>query len=92
MRICVNIKYQRSDSLLEIIYNKLLSTYSDSKEMTNRIVLLQKNWCALRDEHCNIAYEKYEDGGGNFKWIIYLNCLLELTENRIKELQLLLNN
>lgn len=86
MRICANLAYQRSDSILVSIYNQLL-TESTSKEKVI-LINLQKQWRAFRDRHCGVVWDKYE--GGSMQSIVYLVCLREMTENRVKELRLLL--
>lgn len=86
MRICANLAYQRSDSILVSIYYRLL-TESTSKEKVI-LINLQKQWRAFRDRHCGVVWDKYE--GGSMQSIVYLICLREMTENRVEELKLLL--
>ena len=88
-RICANLAYQKSDSLLVVVYNKLLKeTVTPSAK--EKIIQLQKEWRALRDKHCSILWESYGTPAGSNASINILNCLTLLTNNRIKELELLL--
>jgi uncharacterized protein YecT (DUF1311 family) len=87
-RICANLAYQKSDSLLVIVYKKLLVD-QDSDSGRNYIIKLQKEWRSFRDKHCNIVWERYK--GGSMQASAFLSCLTELTNNRRKELEALLS-
>ena len=89
-RICANLAYQKSDSLLVIIYEKLLKEATSQIEK-EKIIQLQKNWRELRDKHCAILWESHGIPSSNHAAISILNCLTLLTNNRIRELELLLN-
>ena len=89
-RICANLTFQKTDSLLIITYGSLLlkskGHYIDSLE--DKIIKMQTTWRLFRDQHCAIIYDSYEGCGGcHQRAIDYLNCLTELTEDRIKELR-----
>jgi len=89
-RICANLAFQRSDSLLTIVYDSLLqiATERNAKTMKEKIVALQKTWRKLRDQHCTIIYDQYKNCGGcHQQAIAYLNCLREMTDSRIIELE-----
>ena len=88
LRICANMAYQRSDSMLVEIYNRLLAESSSKEKIT--LINLQKQWRAFRDRHCGVVWNKYE--GGSMQSIVYLNCLREMTENRVEELRLLIED
>ncbi len=88
VRICANLKYQISDSLLVIIYKKLL-TDQDSDSARNYIIQLQKEWRSFRDKHCKITW--FEGGSGHTNAIRYMDCLTHLTNNRRIELEMLLS-
>jgi len=88
-RICANLQYQESDSLLNISYRLLLT---ELKNKASELALLkesQKEWANYRNKHCKIYYEIYE--GGSLQSIAYMNSLTELTNNRTKELNNLLH-
>lgn len=89
-RICANLAYQKSDSLLAIIYDSLLIVARNigGDSTKHKIIILQKTWRTFRDKHYEIIDETYEDCGGcHQRAIDYLNCLRELTDHRILELK-----
>lgn len=88
-RVCANLKFQKSDSLLTIIYKKLLKEAEANKNTAQykNIVQLQNSWRKLRDQHCTIVYDLYNGGSGNFQAISYLGCLTDMTNSRTKELK-----
>lgn len=89
-RICANLSFQKSDSLLALIYDDLLklSKTNASKDMHQKIVEMQLNWRKFRDSHCEIIYDSYENCGGcHQRAISYLVCMKELTDIRIEELR-----
>ena len=88
-RICANLKYQKSDSLLVIVYKKFLSEQT-TDSARKYIIDLQKDWRVFRDKHCSIVWNK--EGTGNVQAAAYLNCLTELTNHRRKELESLFAN
>lgn len=84
--ICANLQYQASDSLLILIYDKLIAE-AETDSAKNYIVQLQKDWRAFRDKHCQIVWEQYKGGVGFSKNIAYLQCLTQLTDHRCQELE-----
>ncbi|MDX1936762.1 MAG: lysozyme inhibitor LprI family protein [Flavihumibacter sp.] len=89
-RVCANLAFQKSDSLLIITYDSLLKVvktyHSDNFKL--KLEKMQQNWRKMRDSHCGIIYDSYENCGAcHSRSIAYLNCLKELTDNRIKELK-----
>jgi len=91
-KICANIAFQKSDSLLAIIYDSLIlkakTKGHDIDSLEYKIIKMQTTWRAFRDQHCAIIYENYgESSSGHLRAIDWLYCLRELTEDRIKELR-----
>ena len=86
-RICANLRFQKSDSLLTVLYKKLLSE-QQTDAAKNYLVNLQKSWRKFRDAHCSIIWKQFE--GGSIQAEEYLNCLTELTNHRRQELEKLL--
>jgi uncharacterized protein YecT (DUF1311 family) len=89
-KICANLAFQKSDSLLVIIYDSLLNKakahFIDS--LQSKLIKMQAYWRKLRDEHCGIIYDSYNNCGScHQRAITYLYCLKELTDDRIKELR-----
>lgn len=88
-KICANLAFQKSDSLLVVIYdslvNKAKAHFIDS--LQSKLIKMQAYWRKFRDEHCGIIYDSYSNCGFcHQRAIAYLNCLKELTDGRIKEL------
>jgi len=86
-KICINLTYQKSDSLLVIVYKKLLQEQASDTER-DKIISIQKDWRQFRDKHCAIVWDSYK--GGSLQSTVYLKCLTELTDNRRRELESLL--
>lgn len=89
-RICANLSFQKSDSLLALIYDSvlILSQTNSSKHTHQKIVEMQAKWRNFRDSHCEIIYDSYDNCGAcHQRAISYLICLKELTNTRIEELK-----
>lgn len=89
-KICANLAFQKSDSLLTLIYNSFLNKakghFVDSLKF--KVTLMQSSWRKFRDEHCAIIWDSYKDCGScNIRAVAYLTCLKELTDGRIIELK-----
>jgi uncharacterized protein YecT (DUF1311 family) len=89
-RICANLAFQRSDSILVMVYEDILTRakthYID--DLSNRVIQLQTTWRLFRDQHCEIVYAGYEGCGGcHQRHIDHLYCLTELTKDRIVQLE-----
>ena len=92
IRICANLTYQKSDSLLTTVYNDILDIATDHHidNLTEKVTEMQATWRAFRDQHCGIVYNGFEGCGScHIRSITYLLCLTELTDNRRKELETL---
>ncbi|MBK9285690.1 MAG: DUF1311 domain-containing protein [Sphingobacteriaceae bacterium] len=90
-RICANLSFQKSDSILTQVYDSLLwiSKTNTIDSLTDKLIRLQKTWRTFRDQHCKIIYDSYAGCGGcHIRAISYLFCLRELTDNRIVELRI----
>lgn len=86
-RICANLAFQKSDSLLAVLYESLLLDVADTGSSKMKIINMQVTWRRLRDQRCEIVYDQYEGCGScHARAIAYLNCLKEMTDNRIKEI------
>ena len=91
LRICANLAYQKSDSILNSTYQEIISELDDHDQIRvkNQLKVAQQNWISFRDEHCEIYSDIYE--GGSLSMVIFMQCLDEVTHNRIQELQTLLD-
>ena len=92
-RACLNLAFQKSDSILTDLYNRMIEIFQtseleDIKKKEAGFIELQNEWREFRDKHCKI-YSAYFDGSasGHTKGSVYLGCLKELTEDRISELK-----
>lgn len=92
-RACLNLAFQKSDSILTDLYNRMIEIFEtseleDIKKKEAEFIELQNEWREFRDKHCKI-YSAYFDGSasGHTRGSVYLVCLKELTENRISELK-----
>lgn len=93
IQICANLAFQKSDSSLTVAYNNLLKVDKviNNQPLKMKVVGMQKKWRDLRDDHCAIIYDEYEGCGGcHEQAIAYMTCLKELTDDRTKELEKLI--
>ena len=76
--------YKKADSVLNVRYKKLTAKLgnSDAKKI---LIKAQRAWISYRDAHCSYTESFYE--GGSMQPLVYFDCLLQLTTNRIKELE-----
>ena len=89
-RICANLAFQKSDSLLTIIYDSILIKAKEHliDSLEQKVIKMHTTWRYFRDQHCQIIYDSYNHpGSAHLQAIDYLICLTELTEYRIKELR-----
>jgi uncharacterized protein YecT (DUF1311 family) len=86
-RVCANLAFQKSDSLLVVIYDSLILATEKEDKVKRNIIKLQSTWRKFRDQHCALIYDKYEGCQAcNQQAIDYLDCLRGLTEQRINHL------
>jgi len=86
LRICANLQFQESDSILNITYQKILKEIDTGNINISRFNFIssQEKWIGYRDKHCNLYWEMYE--GGSLQSIVYLNCLTYFSNERRGEL------
>lgn len=80
---------QRAEKKLDTIYGKLKKSLSDIDK--NSLVKSQNYWIKFRDSNCNFKSLK-ESEGGVIANKLYIDCLIQTTEIRIKELTELLTD
>ncbi|MHB1277628.1 MAG: lysozyme inhibitor LprI family protein [Bacteroidia bacterium] len=80
-RICLNLEFQKQDSIMNVLFALKLSTLSDSLQ------------AALKQEHAGwvlerrkISEEVSRGFSGNMLGIIYLQSMVEITRQRIEVL------
>lgn len=87
-RICLNLKFQQLDSVMNLLFKQLLGfTSSDSLKKT--LINNQLVWVANRRIQSEIVSEGFT---GNSSGIIYLSCMNTSTESRIRELEFIVNH
>lgn len=75
--------YKKSDAKLAIVYKKVQK--ETQGEVGKKLLLdAQRTWIKYKEAHCKSASAIYE--GGSMQPLIYLNCLTEITTERIKQL------
>lgn len=90
LRICANMNFQKSDSILNMIYEAVLQKCEELQLPNVGDTIKQANldWIKYRDRHCKVYWTMYE--GGTFQSIVFLNCLTKITDERREELEVLL--
>ena len=99
VRYCANLALQKSDSILKLYYDSLLTVMtefevhfkgdaedpdSNAYMLKTSFIRLQENWRQHRSAHCKLYWPK--DGNSNHYASIYMNCMRYLTELRIQDL------
>ena len=79
--------YKKADAKMAITYKKVQKeTLSD---IDKKLLLdAQRTWIKYKEAHCKSASASY--AGGSIQPLIYFNCLTEITQERIKQLNIYL--
>lgn len=82
--------YGKADKELNVAYKKLKSKLNESQkiELTNA----QKAWIKFRDMNCKFKSQGNDDGGGPYENKMKIDCLIQSTIERTKELTELTND
>lgn len=90
---CAKQQFDEQDRLLNIAYQALLNAIPATNDPgisgeSPRALLVkaQRRWVDFRDADCKAKYQVF--AGGTIRNVIYLGCMRERTEQRIKELAL----
>jgi uncharacterized protein YecT (DUF1311 family) len=88
---CAKQQFEQQDKLLNAAYQAALQVVPSVNEPgttgeTPRALLVkaQRRWVEFRDADCKAKYQVF--AGGTIRNAIYLGCMRERTEQRIKEL------
>ena len=81
--------YNSTNKELNIVYNKLLQKYNPADKKA--LVESQKDWLKFRESNCNFK-SKDKSEGGVISNKIKISYQIDMTQQRIKELQELLCN
>jgi uncharacterized protein YecT (DUF1311 family) len=84
MNQCAQQNYQRSDQVLNQVYQDLRATLSTPAK--NQLQAAETAWLSFRDADC--AFERSQFEGGSIAPLIYASCLEQLTDQRIADLEL----
>lgn len=87
MYACASKAFQESDQKLNHVYKEIIAQLAP--EQKTLLMKAQKSWLVVRDNHCKL-YEQFY-AGGSIMPLMVSNCARELTDNRIKELQKILD-
>jgi len=93
MNICANMDFQKADAELNAVYKKAMAKMretdsylsDDLKGATDTLRDAQRAWIPYRDKACE-AYG-FLARGGSMEPMLVSNCRADLTNQRIKELQ-----
>lgn len=89
MHLCSTDYYEKSDSLLNVVYNKLRKNYNPAEK--RNLKKEQIDWLAMRDlyfkkEYTSLKNNKiFEEGTHDFEMVLY-NNKSKFVIDRVKEL------
>ncbi len=83
MRHCASQSYEKADKQLNQVYRQLKPKLSPSRQ--KKLVETQLAWIEFRDKNCKFEASHVE--GGSLEPVLELLCLVEMTEERVKDLQ-----
>ena len=75
--------YKVADKKMTQIYKEAMSILN--AEDKKLLLDAQRNWVKYKESHCKSVQNGFK--GGSIQSLIYYTCLLEATEERIKQLQ-----
>ncbi|MDY6897908.1 MAG: lysozyme inhibitor LprI family protein [Cyanobacteriota bacterium] len=83
MKVCAGISYEAADKKLNQVYRQLKPRLGRSQQ--NKLVDAQLTWIQFRDKTC--AFSGAFAEGGTLEPVLKINCLADVTERRVKDLQ-----
>ena len=81
--------YQKADAEMTATYKLVMNKISDANQK-QLLLQAQRAWIKFKEAHCNSVASLYE--GGSMKPMVYSYCLVEVTNQRNKELKEFLKN
>ena len=75
--------YKAADKKMALLYKEIM--ISLSAEDKNLLLEAQRNWVKFKESHCKSVKNGFKKG--SIQTLTYYTCLLEATEERIKQLQ-----
>ena len=76
-------KCEKADKNLNQVYRQLKPNLD--KSLQNKLVNAQRAWIQFRDKSCK--FEGYFAEGGTLQPVLEMNCLADVTEQRVKDLE-----
>ncbi len=86
MNACSELEFEKADYQLTRLYKQVTSLLE--AEPRKSVVESQKHWIIVRDNHCEVFRYFYKDG--SLLPVSYNNCKTQLTNDRSKELNSIL--
>ncbi len=77
--------YQKADKELNVVYIKLKKELNENDK--KNLIEAQKAWIKFRDLNCKFRSQDPGDGGGPYTNKMKIDCLIQETEKRTKELK-----
>ena len=88
MNECAHEDYLREEQLLVKNTQHLMTQLDASKQRSFKVV--QRTWFRFRRQQCDFEASRYE--GGSIAPMVYATCMADLTQQRNKELKVILND
>ena len=88
MNDCAHRNYKREEQLLEKSTQQILTQIDASRQRSFKAV--QQTWVQFRKQQCSFDASRYD--GGSMAPMVYFTCMAELTQQRNKELNVILSD
>lgn len=79
-------RYTKFDKELNVVYQKIMKSTKGIQK--DNIKKAQIAWLKFRDLHCDCESKQFE--GGSMESLIHIECLANLTSERVKQLKIFL--
>lgn len=86
---CIGIEVEHQNILLNTVYHHLMSK-AKNPTVIQSLRNAERSWIQFRDTSCDV--EKALRGNGTLTAVIYQQCLLDMTKQRISRLDQYLND
>ena len=82
---CAAAEQKKIEEQLNKTYQDALKRLADDKATRTALVTAQRAWVKFREADCKAVYQR--SIGGTIRTVMYLGCMQNRAETRIKELQ-----
>jgi uncharacterized protein YecT (DUF1311 family) len=86
---CAAIEQRAAEAKLNQTYQRVLKSLDDggkeSAASKAKLVIAQRAWVKFREADCDAVFEKW--AGGTIRTVMYLGCMQNHAEQRIKDLE-----